>query len=427
MRLPSAYGKALYEIYSLDKFGSRLGLERIRRILFLLGNPEQSYKCVLVAGSNGKGSTVEMLGSILQAAGYRAGTYFSPQVEEFPERIRIDGMNVSKREIAEAHSAVFRICRLHRIEATFFEVVTAMALLIFKRRRVDFAVLEVGLGGRLDATNSVEPFLSAITSISLEHTAQLGRTLGKIAREKAGIARKGKRLVCGRLPREAKRSIAAYCKKIRANPIFTQDEVKPGRLKRRKGAYSFTASFRRASFSVSLSAPGRFQVKNALTALAAASCLGIRKKAIEEGLSRAKPKFRLQTISQHPLVIADCAHNPEAAATLASELPALDKGRKGVLLFSAMSDKNYREALAALAPHFGTVILTKVSLSRSATLLELKGAAKKSGIAPFAFKNPHLAYKRARLLAGKGGVVVVAGSIYLLAELFGRDKIRIAQ
>jgi len=368
-----------------------------------------------------------MLGSILSEAGYKTGTYFSPQVEEFPERIRINGKNATKSEIAAAYFQVSETCRSHKIDATFFEVVTAMALLVFSARKVDFAVLEVGLGGRLDATNAVEPVLSAITSISLEHTEILGKTLAKIAKEKCGVAREGKPLVCGHLPPEAERAIAAICKQKRAKPTFTQEEAKIISLQEKSGAYSFKATFRGKEYAISLSAPGSFQVKNAITALSAASLLGMGKSAIERGFAKAKPEFRLQKISSRPLVIADCAHNPEAAAALAAELPQLLNGKKSALLFSAMSDKDYKTTFATLARHFDKVILTEVTLSRSASLEELAGAAKKSGIAAVCIKPPKTAFKAAKSLAGKNGIVIVAGSIYLLSELFGRDKIRIAQ
>ncbi len=382
---------------------------------------------MLIAGSNGKGSTVEMLGSILGRAGYKTGTYFSPQVEEFPERIRVGGKNATRREIADAYSRVSEACRANRIEATFFEVVTAMALLIFRARKVDFAVLEVGLGGRLDATNAVEPALSIITSISLEHTDVLGKTLSKIAKEKCGVARRGKPLVLGHLPPEAKRAISKACKKAGAKQVFTQDEAKISSLRQEGGAYSFKAAFRGKEHSISLPAPGSFQVKNALCALCAASLLGAGGSAIEKGLAEAKPKFRLEKIASHPTVIADCAHNPEAAAALSAELPRLLSGKKSALLFSAMSDKEYPLALGTLARHFSKAVLTEVSLSRSASLKDLGEAAKKSGISPICIRSPKKAFAKAKSLAGKGGIVVVAGSMYLLSELFGRDKIRIAQ
>jgi len=415
------YDRALSEILALEKFGSHLGLGRISRILKLLGNPQQSFQCVLVAGSNGKGSTTEMIGCALSAASHRTGTYFSPQIEEFPERFRVNGKNAGKKEIAAAYAAVRAVCRKEKIPATFFEVVTAMALVIFKAGECDYAVLEVGLGGRLDATNAVEPALSALTSISLEHTDVLGGTIGKIAREKCGIARRGRALVCGFLSPEAKNAVAKECKRIGALPIFTEEKVAIPHLKENRGRHSFFAEFEGAKYRLSLSAPGKFQISNSCVALAACARLGVPRSAIERGISRALPKFRFQKISSRPLTIADCAHNPEAAAALARELDALPCEKK-VLLFSAMKDKDYGAVLAALAPHFEKIVLTEVPVSRSATLRELFSQAKKRCANVTLVQEPKRALGCAKRLAGGKGVLVVAGSIYLLAELYGKDE-----
>lgn len=430
MASPDSYSSALRGIYALDKFGSRLGLGRIRRILLLLGSPQESFRCIVVGGSNGKGSTVEMIGGILQAGGFRVGTYFSPQIEEFPERIRINGKKASKGDIAHAYAAVHAVCEKNSIRATFFEVVTAMALLIFKRRRADFAVLEVGLGGRLDAANAVESEISAITSVSLEHTDVLGKTIAAIAREKCGIARKGRPLVCGMLPKEAEKAVRGECAGIGAKAVFIRNAVRVSELHESGRRYSFEASFSGTNYSVSLAAPGKFQVGNACVALAACSLLGASKSAVERGLATAEPEYRFQKISSSPLVIADCAHNPEAASALACEVQKISAEKK-VLLFSAMKDKDYQRVLAVLARHFGCIVVTGVSLERAAKLGELQNAAKinakKNSAYVLPVKNPEKALLAAKRLAGSKGAVVVAGSIYLLSEIFGKDKIRVAQ
>lgn len=424
--MPSvSYERALAGIYSLDKFGSQPGLERISRILALLGNPQKGYKCCIVAGSNGKGSTVEMLGSILSENGWKTGTYFSPQIEEFPERIRVNGKNADTRDIASAYAKVKAACSRNGIEATFFEVVTAMALLIFSWRKVKFAVLEAGLGGRQDATNAVEPEVSAIASVSLEHTDVLGGTVEKIAHEKCGIARKGKPLVVGQVDSQAHSAIEGECMAIGARPVFVSQEVAISSLKKKGRCYSFKASFKGSKCAISLAAPGKFQVSNASVALAAASLLGAKKGAIEKGLRHAAPKYRMQAISKNPLTIADCCHNPGAAFALAAELRQAE-GRK-VLLFSAMRDKDYPRVLDILRPFFSQVFLCEVSLERAAHLGELKSAAEKAGFMPILVKSPRKALLQAKRLSGNNGTLVIAGSIYLLAELFGKDKITIAQ
>ncbi|MEM4633722.1 MAG: folylpolyglutamate synthase/dihydrofolate synthase family protein [Candidatus Anstonellaceae archaeon] len=422
----SPYQDALRHIYSLGKFGSKLGLERISAILEELGNPQKSYPCILVAGSNGKGSTVEFLGSCLCESGLKVGTYFSPQIQQFPERFKINGKNANKSEIAKAFWQVHKACRKVAPDATFFEVITAMAFLIFKWRKVDFAVLEVGLGGRLDATNACQPRLSIITSISLEHTDVLGKTIRAIAHEKCGIARKGKPLVCGFLSKQAKSAVISECKKLGAVPIFSGEEVKISNLSSKNLRFSFSALFRGKRYKVRLSAPGEFQISNACAALAACNLLRVPKKAIEKGLSKAIPKFRLQIVCKKPLVVADCAHNPEAALALAREVAKLPNSRK-VLVFSAMADKDYQQVLHMLSPHFSNLVLCQVPLSRSADLASLFAAAKPFFANIRLVKSPKLALKRAKKYAGKDGAVVVAGSIYLLGSIFGKDKIKLAQ
>ncbi|MCX8174810.1 MAG: bifunctional folylpolyglutamate synthase/dihydrofolate synthase [Candidatus Micrarchaeota archaeon] len=426
MRRSTAYERVLEEIYSLDRFGSKLGLERIRKILAAAGNPQEKYRCVIVGGSNGKGSTVEMIGKILEADGKRVGTYFSPQVEEFSERIRINGKNASKGDICWAYAKVKGICQSLQVEATFFEVVTAMAAAIFEKRGVEVAVLEVGLGGRLDATNAFEPSISAVSSISFEHTDILGKTIPEIAHEKCGIARKGKKLVLGSLSGEAEDAVRKECEIIGATPIFTDAEVFVPKTEERDGKYSFKARYCGHEFHVSLSAAGRFQVSNAKVALALCHELGASRKAIERGLFAAKPRYRMETIGKNPLVIADCCHNPEAAYALGLEVWRLHT-KKRVLLFSAMADKDYEQVLSILRPHFDEVVLTQLPLRRGAGMKELMKAAHKTGIKAACLKSPKAALSLAKKKAGKDGCVIIAGSIYLLAFLFGRDKKVIAQ
>jgi len=443
----SSYQKAIDEIYRLDLLGSRLGLDRMREILSELGNPHESYACVLVGGSNGKGSTVEMAGEILRCAGFKVGTYFSPQVVEFSERIMVNGKCATKREIIDAYLRVKDVCQKHSIQATFFEVVTAMALLIFEWRKVKYAVLEVGLGGRLDATNATEPEISAIASISLEHTDVLGDTVEQIAHEKCGIARRGKKLVCGIIAEDAKRAVKSEADAIGASIIFVEDDMRLSHLQQIGRSYSFATRYGGVEFALALGAPGRFQISNACLAAALCHELGVGKKAIERGLSRAAPPFRLQQISSRPAVIADCCHNPEAAFALSNEAEHFQSERK-VLLFSAMKNKDYPKVLKILKSHFDAVVLCEVALPRAASLEQLKAAAHREGIGmlnaatpdaaakkmhaaegtcAFAVKKPAHALAFAKGLAGKKGCVFIGGSIYLLAELFGKEKVLIAQ
>ena len=421
------YAQAIREIYLLDRFGSRLGLEMIRAILNEMGDPQKKYKCVLVGGSNGKGSTTEMIGAILQESGARVGTYFSPQIERFEERFRVNGKDATRREIADAYGKVRAAAGRCAPDATFFEVVTAMTLFIFAKRKADFAVLEVGLGGRLDATNAVSPDVSVLTSLSLEHIDVLGNTIEKIAHEKCGIARRGKPLVCGAVSGRAGLAVGKECAHAGARAVFVEDEIEVSDLREDGGRYSFEAVHSGNGYSVRLSAPGKFQVSNAMCALAACALLGAGKKAIERGLAHASPKFRLQLLGGAPAVIADCAHNPEAARALAIEVRAMRAGKK-VLLFSAMKDKDYSAVLAALVPIFDDIFITEVKLERGEkTALLAKAAVAAGAKGVHAEKAASDALRSAKKVAGKKGLVVVAGSIYLLAEIYGKDKIRLAQ
>ena len=419
--LPS-YAHALQEIYSLDKFGSRLGLERIKRILQALENPQNNYRCILVGGSNGKGSTAGMIGAVLREDGAKVGTYFSPQIERFEERFRVDGKNATRREIADAYEKVRAAADKVAPEATFFEIITAMSLLIFAAKKVEYAVLEVGLGGRLDATNAVEPEVSVLTSLSIEHADVLGNTIEKIAHEKCGIARRGKPLICGAVSGRAGLAVGKECAHAGADAIFIEDEVEISNARENRGKHSFDAAYDGKKYSVSLAAPGKFQVSNACCALVACSLIGAKKRAIEKGLGSALPRFRLERRGN---VLLDCAHNPEAASALAGEVARIRVRGKKVLLFSAMKDKDHASVLRTLAPLFDTVVVTEVKLDRR----EKMGLLAKAAQGAHEERDAMKALLRAKRIAGKDGLCVVAGSIYLLAELYGKDsiKIRLAQ
>src|SRR3989338_7291806 len=214
------YPQALEKICAYSKFGSVLGLGRVRKVAAALQNPQEKSKCIIVGGSNGKGSAVRMLGSVLLECGFCVGEYYSPQVEEFAERFLVGGKKAKKIEIADAFEKVEKAAKKIRVQLTFFELVTLMAFEIFKRRKVQWAVLEVGLGGRGDAVNICNPQVSAIASIGLEHTDVLGGSIAKIAHEKCAIGRKGKFLVCGKTDAKTRGIVLQECKKTGAHALF---------------------------------------------------------------------------------------------------------------------------------------------------------------------------------------------------------------
>lgn len=410
------YRTALRRLVMLSRFGSKPGLERIRKLAFALGNPQKNFRCILVAGTNGKGSTTAMLAKILHKAGYRVGSYFSPSVFSFRERIQVDGKWISKKEFAAcAKKAFSHLPSLSQDPPTFFEVMTAIAFLYFSYKKVDYAVLEAGLGGRHDAVNICEPVLSIITSIGLEHTNVLGKTTSKIAREKAGIIRPLTPIVCLVKDKPALHVIKKISRKLGAKFYFARQK------------HSLLPP----------SAPF-FQQANAACAAKAASILGISNSAISSALLSFSMPARWQKISNRPKIIIDCCHNPPAALALQKDLRkdfSKDKNSPRILLFSSMSDKDYRSTLSFLSPYFDFIVACRLPYKRAAKLEDLKAAAlsasckkgSKNHTRAFAISNPLSALKFCQMLASKKGRILICGSMYLLQFLFGEKEFRLTQ
>ncbi|MCL6088785.1 MAG: bifunctional folylpolyglutamate synthase/dihydrofolate synthase [Candidatus Marsarchaeota archaeon] len=405
----STYHSALSRFASFSRFGSKPGLQRIEKILSLLGDPQKDFKCILVAGTNGKGSTTAMLAKILAQSGRRTGSYFSPSVFSFRERIQMNGKWISKKDFAACADEVFALLPPMRSDPpTFFEVMTAMAVLYFAREKADYAVLEVGLGGRFDATNAVEPELSIITSIGLEHTDVLGGTTSKIAREKAGILRSGAPVVCAVKDRPALGEIKKISKRLRS-PFYFVEGKSAATFARRAGLPSFQSS-------------------NLACALKAAELTGVKPPVARAALSSFSMPARWQKINSHPSVIIDCCHNPPAAKMIGADLRqdfSFRPSSPRVLLFSAMADKEYSAVLRLLLPHFDSVVLCRPPYARAAKIKDLEKAVKLAKPAFLSISDPDSALSRAKSLAGKNGRVLVCGSIYLLQWLFGEREFRI--
>ncbi len=404
----AAYESVLRRLVSLSRFGSKPGLARINKLLELLGNPHRSFRTILVAGTNGKGSTAAMLAKILAGAGSRTGSYFSPSIFSFRERIQVGGKWISKKDFAARAKEIFSILpRISGDPPTFFEVMTAMALEHFARENVDYAVLEAGLGGRYDATNAVEPVLSVITSIGLEHTEVLGGTTAKIAREKAGILRAGKPVVCAVKDKAARDELKKIAKRL-GSPFFFADkkQISPANLR----------------------ASGSFQRANAACAAKAAALLRVKPAVIRRALSSFTMPARWQKMSSKPSVTIDCAHNPPAAKAIQSDLArdfAFRSRSPRILLFSAMKDKDYEQVLALLARHFDFIVLCRPPFARTAKIKDLRKAASLTSKNTFVIQNPDSALAKSKSLAGKRGRVLVCGSMYLLQFLFGEREFRI--
>ena len=330
---------------SLQKFGINLGLERITYLLEKLGNPHLKFKSIHVAGTNGKGSTCAMTASILKEAGYKVGLYTSPHLFDYTERIKINGKDISRQELKEGIRRIKKEAEAIRRDnkeigqPTIFEVLTAVAFWYFAKKKMDYVVAEVGLGGRLDATNVLTPQVSVITNIDLEHTEVLGKTLKKIAGEKAAIIKPGISVVTAEMKKEALAVITQRAKKNRSLLIGVIDEQEA--MKR--------------------NLLGEHQKLNAACAIAAVRLSGakVTKTQVKKGLQKAEWPGRFQIVSKKPLVIVDGAHNPAGAKVFAGTVKKLYPKKKFVLLYGCIKAKDYLKSLAELKPFVETLILTK--------------------------------------------------------------------
>jgi dihydrofolate synthase / folylpolyglutamate synthase len=362
------YPDSVRFLYSLgnEVKTAKLGLERISALLEALGRPQQADRIVHVAGTNGKGSTCAMIESGLQAAGYRTGLFTSPHLVEPTERIRVNGCPVSAASFASAfervHACAEDLLRQERIDLhpTYFESVTAMALLLFRESGVEWAVLEVGLGGRLDATNAVLPELCVIAPVDYDHEAFLGKSLESIAAEKAGILKRGVPAVFARQRPEALGVLMARAAEISAPVVRDIHAQISGITVHRLGS-----EFEWAGAQVTCPLAGEHQVENAITAVAALERLGVPPEAIRRGIAQTRWPGRLERIAENPEIVLDGAHNPAGARALAAYLERFYDPRRVWLIYGAMRDKAVAEMAASLFPRAGHVIVTAPAQARA--------------------------------------------------------------
>lgn len=404
------YREAIRWLYGLESRGIKLGLERMTSAAEMRGHPEQSLKFVHVAGTNGKGSVSSMVDSVLRAAGYKTGLYSSPHLQRYVERVRIGGRPLSEREATRRIEELRADARLPRL--SFFEYTTLLAFEAFRDARCDVVVLEVGLGGRLDATNIVTPEVSVITNISLEHQRILGDTVAKIAREKAGVLKPGVPCVVGVRGKAERRAISMRARAVGA-PLRWIDRdfesVWTGQsLSVRVGQREWT--------DLRLGLRGRHQGDNAACALA--TVVELRERGFEtsephirSGLQRTKWPARLEWHPGRPAFLFDAAHNAAGCETLSSYLDDLAFPGRVVLLFGAMRDKDHRRMLAAFDGQLDQRIYAAPSVRRSERPERL-AKIREGAVA----RSVSEAVMRARRSAGRDGLVVVAGSIFLVAE-----------
>jgi dihydrofolate synthase / folylpolyglutamate synthase len=408
----------------------KFGLESIGALCEALEHPERAFGPVVIAGTNGKGSVTVMVETALRAAGHRAPRYTSPHLVRLEERFVVDGHEVSTADlrsaVARVQGAVHSLLRSGVLDAppTFFECATAAAFELFRRSGVDIAVLEVGLGGRLDATNVVMPIAAAITSIGFDHQAQLGNTLASIAREKAGIIKPGVPVVCGPLDAEADRVIAEVSAERGARVVRADEAV--AITPRGTGAIDILTGRRRLD-GVTLALRGRHQQENAAVAVAlldelARAGTAVPDAAVREGLSHAVWPGRLERFEMDGTdILLDAAHNPAGASALAAYLSEIGWTRV-TLLFGVMQDKDVAGMLEPLAPLCAAIVCTTPPTPRALAAEDLAAIARKvmagQGLVE-AIGAPAAALAHARR---GGGPVVAAGSIFLIGPL--RDILR---
>jgi len=376
-------------LFSLQHFGTKLGLANITRLLDKLGNPHKGLKVIHVAGTNGKGSVCAMISSILEKAGYRVGMYTSPHLKDLNERFLVNGEKISNKDIARLTAIV----KKYREDQTFFEILTAMAFLYFKEQKVDFLVLEVGLGGRLDATNVIKPLVSIITNIGKEHTEYLGKNIANIAYEKAGVIKKNIPTITAANGKALK--VIENVAKDRSSKLFLVNKKK--------------------NFTLSLN--GGFQQLNAAVAVETIEVLkrhynlNITESHIDSGLKTAYWSGRFEYIKNNILV--DCAHNLDGVKALVNELKKIKK--KIILVIGILKDKDKEAMLKLLEPFASKIILTKAKVPRATEPKELAKYLKKDHKT---INDPKKALKYAKSIAKKNDLILVAGSIYIVGEIY---------
>src|SRR5271165_3182708 len=421
----------------------KFDLVYVREMLAALGNPERRLPSVLIAGTNGKGSTAATLSAILRVAGYKTALYTSPHLVHINERMRVNGEPIADVEFSEIYDRVERTAQqlLHSGKLpwhpSFFEMLTVMAFEYFASVGVEIAVLEVGMGGRLDATNVVGPLISVIADISLDHQKYLGYTIGEIAREKAGIIRENGLVVTLPQHPEANDVIGHAILDRHATGISAVKYIPPvspgaaeflaGHVVPAPGRNRYPLSVMGEEILADSPLAGRHQLRNIALAVAAAEELGrfgfkVTPRQIEQGIREAHWPGRFQVLSpsasthQREMVL-DVAHNPAGAWALRSALSENFPDRELTFVFAAMRDKPLQELAEILFPVAEQVVVTQVANPRAATTSELLQAAARTGVALYAEETVAAALARARDLSPANGVIVVTGSIFLVGEV----------
>ena len=419
--MSQSYHACLAYLYGLQAHGVKLGLETIRKLLAKCNHPERKFTALHIGGTNGKGSTAAMISSILCAANVRVGLYTSPHLIDFRERIQVRGEQIPESRVVDLVQR-FQMGSKGDVIPTFFETATAMAFQYFAEENVDIAVLEVGMGGRFDATNVCQPSGVLITNVALDHQAYLGETLEAIAYEKAGIIKTGVPLVIGPMEAVARTVIQKKAQDEQAPYIqfgsdFTVEIQKDGVFEYHGPTESYSG--------LVCALNGAHQYINAACALALLeqSVMPgriISQQSVIEGLGHVSWEGRLETVKAHPLMICDGAHNPSAANELVEYLRAIVlavPGRRLIIMVAMMRDKQIEAFLSILLPLAQTIICTQIDHPRSATVEELQSQLPTSVASVYGVRTPTEAVVLANQLADENDVICVTGSLFLVGAV----------
>lgn len=423
-------GRTDYERWPGYTYASRFDLRRMHDLLGRLGDPHLEERTVHIAGSKGKGSTAAMIAAGLQAAGYRTGLYTSPHLITLRERIKVDGKQILKSELARVtermrtHVEEMDKTQVYG-ELSTFELLTTAGFLHFADKKVGFTVLETGLGGRLDATNVAQPEICVLTSIGLDHTQVLGDTIAKVAAEKAGIIKEGVPVVTSPQDDQAYDVIQQACLQKGAGLISVGRDIGYTKVNASPGGQVLQVEGQKGSYRVSIPLLGAYQAQNAATAVAALEALGVSSEHIETGLARTYWPGRLQVVRKRPLLVLDGAHSPDSARKLAESLVQYFDFSKLILIIGTSADKDTSGIVAALGPLAGRVYVTRARHPRSTAAEVLAGQFARAGIKAVVEESVSRAIDRALQEAGKKDLICATGSLFLVGEalehLWGRS------
>lgn len=422
------YDETMEYIHSFYKFGSKLGLTRIEKLLNKMGNPERTLKIIHAAGTNGKGSVINILGKILEEEGYKVGVYTSPYLEYFEERIKINGESISKADLSSLITRIKPLIDEVIAEGfdspTEFEVITAAMFLYYKEKAVDYALVEVGLGGRFDATNVITPILTIITSVSFDHMNILGDTLGEIAYEKAGIIKKNVPLILYPQSKAAEAVILKKAAEMKAAVYNVTDEYSFLGIEKSDGKYyqSFKMKADGKEEIFTLSLLGQHQIKNCITAIEAASVLNkmghtIRLSSVKNGAKNAVHNGRLEILKDNPKVIIDGAHNIDGVVNLVSSVKKYFRWKKLILIAGILKDKEFEEMVRQFSSISDKIICLSPKNDRALSQLDLKNQFIKEGKDAISFNDYKEAYEYSYGLLDKEDILLIAGSLYMIGEL----------